>query len=87
MIFLLGVYNIEPLSDMSWSVLGFGLNVGYHFWILQSVALVCMSDFLLEHYDLNVQWIIWNIQILEFFVIIGILSWIYHIIKYIEYMV
>lgn len=34
-----GVYNIEPLSDMSWSVLGFGLNCGYHFWILQSVAL------------------------------------------------
>lgn len=33
-----GVYNIEPLTDMSWSVLGYGLNVGYHFWILQSVA-------------------------------------------------
>ncbi|XP_032674047.1 transmembrane protein 164 [Odontomachus brunneus] len=34
-----GVYNIEPFSDMSWSVLSFSLNVGYHFWILQSVAL------------------------------------------------
>ncbi|XP_012226257.1 transmembrane protein 164 [Linepithema humile] len=34
-----GVYNIEPLSDMSWSVLSYGLNAGYHFWILQSVAL------------------------------------------------
>lgn len=44
LLFPLGVYNIEPLSDMSWSVLGFGLNVGYHFWILQSVALVRMSD-------------------------------------------
>lgn len=43
----LGVYNIEPLSDMSWSVLSYGLNAGYHFWILQSVALVCIPDFLL----------------------------------------
>ncbi|XP_011693356.1 PREDICTED: transmembrane protein 164 [Wasmannia auropunctata] len=34
-----GVYNIEPLSDMSWSILSYGLNAGYHFWILQSVAL------------------------------------------------
>ncbi|KYM86671.1 hypothetical protein ALC53_03821 [Atta colombica] len=34
-----GVYNIEPLSDMSWSILSYGLNVGYHFWIVQSVAL------------------------------------------------
>ncbi|XP_020285707.1 transmembrane protein 164 [Pseudomyrmex gracilis] len=34
-----GVYNIEPLSDMSWSVLSYGLNAGYHFWILQCVAL------------------------------------------------
>ncbi|XP_070157789.1 transmembrane protein 164 [Polyergus mexicanus] len=34
-----GVYNIEPFSDMSWSILSFGLNAGYHFWILQSVAL------------------------------------------------
>lgn len=33
-----GVYNVEPLSDMSWSILGYGLNAGYHFWILQSVA-------------------------------------------------
>lgn len=40
----LGVYNIEPLSDMSWSVLSYGLNVGYHFWIVQSVALVRMLE-------------------------------------------
>ncbi|GAB1867283.1 Transmembrane protein 164 [Camponotus japonicus] len=34
-----GVYNVEPFSDMSWSILSFGLNAGYHFWILQCVAL------------------------------------------------
>ncbi|XP_054009493.1 transmembrane protein 164 [Hylaeus anthracinus] len=33
-----GVYNIEPLSDMSWSVFSYGLNLIYHFWILQPLA-------------------------------------------------
>ncbi|XP_076230962.1 transmembrane protein 164 isoform X2 [Calliopsis andreniformis] len=33
-----GVYNVEPLSDMSWSVFSYGLNLGYHFWILQIIA-------------------------------------------------
>lgn len=40
------MYNIEPLSDMSWSVLSYGLNAGYHFWILQCVALVSILNFL-----------------------------------------
>ena len=34
-----GVYNVEPLSDMSWTVFSYGLNLAYHFWILQSIAL------------------------------------------------
>ncbi|CAL7939163.1 unnamed protein product [Xylocopa violacea] len=34
-----GVYNVEPLSDISWSVFSYGLNLIYHFWILQIIAL------------------------------------------------
>ncbi|XP_015429610.1 PREDICTED: transmembrane protein 164 [Dufourea novaeangliae] len=34
-----GVYNVEPLSDMSWTVFSYGLNLAYHFWILQAIAL------------------------------------------------
>ncbi|XP_012262660.2 transmembrane protein 164 [Athalia rosae] len=34
-----GVYNVEPLSDLSWSVLSYGLNLAYHFWVLQAFAL------------------------------------------------
>lgn len=34
-----GVYNVEPLSDLSWSVLTYGFNLAYHFWILQVIAL------------------------------------------------
>ncbi|XP_046467637.1 transmembrane protein 164 isoform X1 [Neodiprion pinetum] len=34
-----GSYNVEPLSDLSWSVLSYGLNLAYHFWILQAFAL------------------------------------------------
>ncbi|XP_033329398.1 transmembrane protein 164 [Megalopta genalis] len=33
-----GVYNVEPLSDMSWTVFSYGLNLIYHFWILQAFA-------------------------------------------------
>ncbi|XP_043250201.1 transmembrane protein 164 [Colletes gigas] len=33
-----GVYNIEPLSDMSWCIFSYGLNLVYHFWILQAIA-------------------------------------------------
>lgn len=36
----LGAYNVEPLSDLSWSVLSYGLNLAYHFWVLQAFALV-----------------------------------------------
>jgi len=43
LLFFPGVYNIEPLTDMSWSVFSYGLNAGYHFWVLQSVALVRTS--------------------------------------------
>ncbi|XP_076294673.1 transmembrane protein 164 isoform X3 [Lasioglossum baleicum] len=32
------VYNVEPLSDMSWIVFSYGLNLVYHFWILQALA-------------------------------------------------
>ncbi|XP_076160094.1 transmembrane protein 164 [Ptiloglossa arizonensis] len=33
-----GVYNLESLSDPSWSVFSYGLNLVYHFWILQAIA-------------------------------------------------
>lgn len=35
-----GVYNVEPLSDISWSIFSYGLNLAYHFWVLQIIALV-----------------------------------------------
>ncbi|XP_003397238.1 transmembrane protein 164 [Bombus terrestris] len=34
-----GVYNVEPLSDMSWSVFSYGINLAYHFWVIQAIAL------------------------------------------------
>ncbi|XP_015175543.1 PREDICTED: transmembrane protein 164 [Polistes dominula] len=34
-----GVYNIEPLSDLNWSILSYGFNLAYHFWLLQLFAL------------------------------------------------
>ncbi|XP_035726923.1 transmembrane protein 164-like [Vespa mandarinia] len=34
-----GVYNVEPLSDLNWSILSYGFNLAYHFWILQLIAL------------------------------------------------
>ncbi|KAH0564324.1 transmembrane protein 164 [Cotesia glomerata] len=34
-----GVYSVEPLSDFSWSVLAYGCNLAYHWWILQLAAL------------------------------------------------
>ncbi|XP_017753925.1 PREDICTED: transmembrane protein 164 [Eufriesea mexicana] len=34
-----GVYNVEPLSDMSWCILSYGINLAYHFWVIQAVAL------------------------------------------------
>ncbi|KAJ8680975.1 hypothetical protein QAD02_016762 [Eretmocerus hayati] len=35
-----GAYSIEPLSDLSWSILGYALSLGYHFWILQGVGML-----------------------------------------------
>lgn len=35
-----GVYSVEPLSDPSWCILAYGLNLAYHWWILQLAALV-----------------------------------------------
>ena len=37
-----GVYNVERLSDMSWSVFSYGINLAYHFWVIQVIALVCI---------------------------------------------
>lgn len=34
-----GVYNVERLSDMSWSVFSYGINLAYHFWVIQVIAL------------------------------------------------
>ena len=33
---------MERLSDMSWSVLSYGINLAYHFWVIQVIALVCI---------------------------------------------
>lgn len=35
-----GAYNIEPRKDLSWSVFAYGMNLIYHWWILQAAALV-----------------------------------------------
>lgn len=37
---IVGAYSIEPLCDMSWSILGYALSLAYHFWLLQVVAMV-----------------------------------------------
>ncbi|XP_015113788.1 transmembrane protein 164 [Diachasma alloeum] len=34
-----GAYSVEPLRDFSWCFLGYGINLAYHFWILQLAAL------------------------------------------------
>ncbi|GLH00404.1 Transmembrane protein 164 [Gryllus bimaculatus] len=34
-----GVYNVEKLSDFSWCVMSFGLNLAYHFGFLQLFAI------------------------------------------------
>ncbi|KAK0180044.1 hypothetical protein PV327_005727 [Microctonus hyperodae] len=34
-----GVYSVEPLSDPSWCILAYGLNLAYHWWVLQLAAL------------------------------------------------
>ncbi|XP_033228204.1 transmembrane protein 164 [Belonocnema kinseyi] len=34
-----GAYNVEPFMDLSWPVFSYGLNLAYHFWILQAAAL------------------------------------------------
>ncbi|XP_067008114.1 transmembrane protein 164 [Anabrus simplex] len=34
-----GVYNVEKLSDFSWCALSYGLNIAYHFGILQIFAI------------------------------------------------
>lgn len=64
--FPLGVYNIEPLSDMSWSILSYGLNAGYHFWILQSVALVrisCLVIWMLDFLFCNILLFLQPVQV------------------------
>ncbi|XP_066600475.1 transmembrane protein 164 isoform X2 [Prorops nasuta] len=35
-----GVYTVEPLSDISWSVFSYGINTAYHFWILQFLGVL-----------------------------------------------
>ncbi|XP_049822166.1 transmembrane protein 164 isoform X2 [Aethina tumida] len=34
-----GVYNVEPMGDITWNVLSYSINVIYHFAILQIVAI------------------------------------------------
>ncbi|XP_063972248.1 transmembrane protein 164 isoform X2 [Diachasmimorpha longicaudata] len=34
-----GAYTVEPLRDFNWCFLGYGINLAYHFWILQLAAL------------------------------------------------
>ncbi|XP_014235600.1 transmembrane protein 164 [Trichogramma pretiosum] len=35
-----GAYTVEPLRDMSWSVFGYAVSLGYHFWILQVAGML-----------------------------------------------
>lgn len=35
-----GAYSIEPYTDLSWCILSYGINLGYHYWILQPISLV-----------------------------------------------
>ncbi|XP_058804720.1 transmembrane protein 164 [Phymastichus coffea] len=35
-----GAYNVEPLTDMSWSIFGYAVSLAYHFWILQIVGML-----------------------------------------------
>ncbi|KAL0274060.1 UNVERIFIED_CONTAM: hypothetical protein PYX00_006581 [Menopon gallinae] len=34
-----GIYNVEPLDDMSWVTFSYGLNILYHYLLLQPLAL------------------------------------------------
>ncbi|XP_024946868.1 transmembrane protein 164 isoform X2 [Cephus cinctus] len=40
-----GVYNVEPLRDLSWCVLSYGINLAYHFLVLQAFALMAVYSF------------------------------------------
>lgn len=40
-----GAYNMEPLSDLSWSLFSYGLLVMYHFVILQGLGLVSILNY------------------------------------------
>ncbi|XP_046401879.1 transmembrane protein 164 [Ischnura elegans] len=37
---LKGVYNVEPMRDISWGVVGFSMNMVYHFAVLQPIAMI-----------------------------------------------
>jgi len=35
-----GAYNVEKLSDFSWTFMGYGVMILYHFLILMPIAVV-----------------------------------------------
>jgi hypothetical protein len=35
-----GAYNVEKYSDFSWCLVAYGMNLVYHFVVLQMVAIV-----------------------------------------------
>ncbi|XP_071454248.1 transmembrane protein 164 [Hetaerina americana] len=37
---LKGVYNVEAMRDISWGIVGFSINMVYHFAVLQPIAMV-----------------------------------------------
>lgn len=44
-LYLTGVYNMEPLTDFNWNVMGMSLNLLYHFVVLEFFAIVSVLHF------------------------------------------
>ena len=41
-VYFSGAYNVEKYSDFSWCLVAYGMNLVYHFVVLQVVAIVSM---------------------------------------------
>jgi len=46
---------VEKYSDLSWCSVAYGMNLVYHFVILQSVALVSMSNITNIMININIE--------------------------------
>lgn len=43
-IFISGIYNVEALTDYNWNVMGYALNLLYHFIVLELFAIVSVDQ-------------------------------------------